>query len=182
MPRISDPGTALRWRRLKPTLRDRFQWHRHSCLCAVAKPQSSDLGFRATSHSVNAREQAEACDRQACPTKTNPTPQTFRRIANTQHLATCGTGLPAGRQAGMPVLPKRESNVHFESNCTTRRFDRPHRRRGQSKHAPPWFRPPRLAHRRIPSFGVNPSAPFGANNEQLPDRLQSALRRIVQQF
>ena len=30
--------------------------------------------------------------------------------------------------------------------------------------------------------GVNPSAPFGANNEQLPDRLQSALSRIVQQF
>jgi hypothetical protein len=26
------------------------------------------------------------------------------------------------------------------------------------------------------------SAPFGANNEQLPERLQSALRRIVQQF
>ena len=31
----------------------------------------------------------------------------------------------------MPVLPKRESNVHFESNCKTRRFDRPHRRRRQ---------------------------------------------------
>jgi hypothetical protein len=31
-------------------------------------------------------------------------------------------------------------------------------------------------------FGVNASAPFGANNEQLPERLQSALRRIVQQF
>ena len=31
-------------------------------------------------------------------------------------------------------------------------------------------------------FGVNSSAPFGANNEQLPERLQSALRRIVQQF
>jgi hypothetical protein len=32
------------------------------------------------------------------------------------------------------------------------------------------------------SFGVDSSAPFGANNEQLPERLQSALRRIVQQF
>jgi hypothetical protein len=31
-------------------------------------------------------------------------------------------------------------------------------------------------------FGVNSSAPFGANNEQLPERLQSALRRVVQQF
>jgi hypothetical protein len=31
-------------------------------------------------------------------------------------------------------------------------------------------------------FGVNASAPFGANNEQLPERLQAALRRIVQQF
>ena len=31
-------------------------------------------------------------------------------------------------------------------------------------------------------FGVNSSAPYGANNEQLPERLQSALRRIVQQF
>jgi len=31
-------------------------------------------------------------------------------------------------------------------------------------------------------FGVNSSAPFGANNEQLPERLQGALRRIVQQF
>ncbi len=31
-------------------------------------------------------------------------------------------------------------------------------------------------------FGVNSSTPFGANNEQLPERLQSALRRIVQQF
>ena len=31
-------------------------------------------------------------------------------------------------------------------------------------------------------LGVNSSAPFGANNEQLPERLQSALRRIVQQF
>ena len=31
-------------------------------------------------------------------------------------------------------------------------------------------------------FSVNSSAPFGANNEQLPERLQSALRRIVQQF
>ncbi len=31
-------------------------------------------------------------------------------------------------------------------------------------------------------FGANSSAPFGANNEQLPERLQSALRRIVQQF
>ena len=31
-------------------------------------------------------------------------------------------------------------------------------------------------------FSVNASAPFGANNEQLPERLQSALRRIVQQF
>src|SRR3984957_936835 len=29
---------------------------------------------------------------------------------------------------------------------------------------------------------VNSPAPFGANNEQLPERLQSALRRIVQQF
>src|SRR5579864_4599505 len=31
------------------------------------------------------------------------------------------------------------------------------------------------------AFASN-SAPFGANNEQLPERLQSALRRIVQQF
>ena len=31
-------------------------------------------------------------------------------------------------------------------------------------------------------FGVNSSVPFGANNEQLPDRLQEALRRLVQQF
>jgi hypothetical protein len=31
-------------------------------------------------------------------------------------------------------------------------------------------------------FGVNSSAPFGANNEQFPERLQSALRRIVLQF
>ncbi len=31
-------------------------------------------------------------------------------------------------------------------------------------------------------FGVNSAVPFGANNEQLPERLQSALRRIVQQF
>jgi hypothetical protein len=31
-----------------------FKWRRHSCLCAFAKPQSSDLGFRAKSHSVNA--------------------------------------------------------------------------------------------------------------------------------
>ncbi|MFY9732645.1 MAG: hypothetical protein WAK24_18710, partial [Candidatus Acidiferrales bacterium] len=31
-------------------------------------------------------------------------------------------------------------------------------------------------------FDVNSSVPFGANNEQLPERLQSALRRIVQQF
>jgi hypothetical protein len=31
------------------------------------------------------------------------------------------------------------------------------------------------------TFASN-SAPFGANNEQLPERLQSALRRIVQQF
>src|SRR3984957_11632094 len=29
---------------------------------------------------------------------------------------------------------------------------------------------------------VSNAAPFGANNEQLPERLQSALRRIVQQF
>jgi hypothetical protein len=31
-------------------------------------------------------------------------------------------------------------------------------------------------------FGATSSSPFGANNEQLPERLQSALRCIVQQF
>ena len=44
-------------------------------------------------------------------------------------------------------------------------------------------------HALIPDASIVPvegpaqsSAPFGANNEQLPERLQDALRRIVQQF
>ena len=50
------------------------------------------------------------------------------------------------------------------------------------------FVPPASRRRHLPSsfssapLSVNSSAPFSANNEQLPERLQSALRRLVQQF